>query len=226
MMETTWDIGLNKQIQALEKDMKIVNNSHGKAYYTQRNNKLNSSRACNVTAMVNALVSAGWKLPWGEHTQVEDNLMKFIQTNPTIKKEWDKIDPNHNAPPNEWYGLLAMGTNLWLKSLGGPKVELTWLLTPHKYKQVIDGGGAVVFSAKFSTKNSTISHIVAGVGYKAKGANLVAIIIDDPYGDYRNKYVSVIGNDVEMPLTDYIEKVLPYDKGTKLGIIVPKYMKE
>ena len=205
--------------------MKVVNNSKSKAYYTQRNNELNPNNACNVTSIVTALHSTGWSFPEGRYTQAEDNLMDYILTSPIIKEEWDRIDPNHSAPPNQWYTLLMMGTNLWLKDLHGPKIYLTWMLNITKYKKSIDKGEIVVFSGKFETKRSTITHIVAGVGYRSIGSGISDLIIDDPYGDYNDQYTTVIGNDKIMPYSDFISKGFPYGKQTKLGIIVPKYVK-
>ena len=58
-----------------------INNSAGKPYYTQRNNQLKPNGACNVTAMIAALLAAGYaveQLATERFRQPEDALMDFI----------------------------------------------------------------------------------------------------------------------------------------------------
>ena len=89
------------------------NNSKGKPYYTQRNNKIKPGSSCNVTSMVAALSAAGWpveKMASGGR-QPEDELMRFILTDAACDRKWRMLDPQGRIPPNEWHAVLAYGTN-------------------------------------------------------------------------------------------------------------------
>jgi len=205
--------------------MKIVNNSDGKPYYTQRNNELFPSSACNVTSMVSGLAAAGWPFAAGKYRQPEDNLMDFIRSNPTVKKRWDVIDPQHTTPPNQIHELICLGTNLWIEHLKGPKIELLWQLYPSDVVKIIDEGGAVVMSGRFQdSKIGYLGHIVAVVGYQATDAGEIThFIIDDPWGDYETLYRVQRGDDVFMPLSDWLSMMREQKNPYKFGHVIKKF---
>jgi hypothetical protein len=200
--------------------MKVVNNSLGKPYFTQRNNYLYPSSACNVTAMVSGLSAADWPLPKGKFAQPEDNLLNFIRENPEVQRRWDKIDPKHTIPPNQWHELLCLGTNLWLNT---KRIKLYWNLLIEEVVKAIDTGGAVVMSGKFRAANSEIGHIVPVVGYQSEGSTVTHLILDDTWGDYRTLYNNHHGDDVAMAIPDYMSFIRPLDEARKWGHIVPRY---
>jgi len=205
--------------------MKIVNNSDGKPYYSQRNNELSPNSSCNVTSMVSGLVSAGWTLPTGKFKQPEDNLLDFIRSSPIVQKRWDVIDPQHKTPPNQLHELLCLGTNLWIEHLGGPKIELLWCLYPADVVKIIDKGGAVVMSGRFQdVKYGELGHIVAVVGYQATEAGeLTHFILDDPWGDYTTMYQVQQGDDVFMPIADWLSMMREQKSPYKFGHVVKKF---
>ena len=207
--------------------MKIVNNSDGKPWYTQRNNELSPGSACNVTSMVSGLVSAGWLLPQGKFKQDEDNLLDFIRSSPQVQRRWDVIDPRHKNPPNQIHELLCLGTNLWIAPLGGPPIVLRWDLRLADIVKAIDQGGAVVMSGRFQDHRSgEIGHIVPVVGYQADDAEKIThVILDDPWGDYETLYKVQRGDDIFMPVADWLHMIRDQDKPVKFGHVISKYFK-
>jgi hypothetical protein len=204
--------------------MRVVNNSLGKPYYTQRNNRLSPGAACNVTAMVSALAAAGWPFPAGPHEQPEDNLMTFIRSSPQVLRRWDVLDPAHKIPPNEWHELLCLGTNLWLAPFRGPEIRLRFDLRLEDVARAVGLGGAVVMSGRFETERSEIGHIVSVVGFRAEDSEILShLILDDPWGDYRTRYRSAQGDDVFMPAVDFYALLRPWGETCKLGHVVPAY---
>jgi hypothetical protein len=204
--------------------MYTVNNSRGKPYYTQRNNRLSPAAACNVTAMVSALAAAGWPFPAGEHAQEEDNLMAFIRSDPRVLRRWDAIDPFRKIPPNEWHELLCLGANLWLAPFRGPEVKLRFDLRLEDVARVVGLGGAVVMSGRFKTEGSEMGHVVPVVGFRAGDSEIIThLILDDTWGDYRTRYKSGRGDDVLMPAADFYALLRPQGESLKLGHVVPAY---
>ena len=209
------------------------NNSLGKPYYSQRNNALKPEGACNVTAMVSALAAAGWpveKFSDETYKQPEDALMHFILADPVIDREWHRIDPPSRYAPNEWHPLLATGANMLLRKCR--------LLAPYEtavifgenrsladFTAAIDAGGAAVVSGLFETQaGRVIGHVVSLVGYnKDSAGKLSSFIIDDPWGDYRTKYANANGDDIEMPVADFMRIMKPRNAAHKFGHIVEAY---
>nr|DAT09733.1 MAG TPA: peptidase [Caudoviricetes sp.] len=209
------------------------NNSLGKPYYSQRNNVLKPEGACNVTAMVSALSAAGWpveKFSDEKYKQPEDALMHFILADPVIDREWHRIDPPSRYAPNEWHPLLATGANMLLRKCR--------LLAPYEtavvfgenrsladFTAAIDAGGAAVVSGLFETQaGRVIGHVVSLVGYKKDSTGkLSSFIIDDPWGDYRTKYANANGDDIEMPVADFMRIMKPRNASHKFGHIVRAY---
>ena len=173
------------------------NNSEGKPYFSQRNNKIKPSSSCNVTSIINALSSAGWPVqqmvPAG--IQPEDSLMHFVMTDNSCHQMWRRLDPSGNYPPNEWHPVLAHGTNRWLAKNGyaGNPVTFFDSVEMHEIKSAIEAGGAAVMSGVFPSVDGVLNHVVAVVGYSGND-----FIIDDPWGDYRDKYVTIQGNDIPL----------------------------
>ena len=60
------------------------NCSIGKSYFTQRNNELTPSWACNTTSICIGLHLSGWSFPTGPYSQPEDNLTHFCWNNEQV----------------------------------------------------------------------------------------------------------------------------------------------
>lgn len=191
------------------------NNSEGKPYYTQRNNRIRPGSSCGVTAMVAALSAAGWDVdglvPGG--VQPEDALLRFIMTDGSTLGVWKRLDPEGRTPPNEWHAVLAHGTNRWLKSCGleGSPVVFREAVSAGEIRAAVDAGGAAVISGRFAQADGTeIDHVVTVAGYDGDGW-----IIDDPWGDYRDGYRTHCGNDIPLPAADFAAKIKPQGKAAK-----------
>lgn len=79
-------------------------------------------------------------------------------------------------------------------------------------------GGSAIVSGTFPFKNTILHHIVAVAGFETNQDNITSVIspedidveqvdnliIDDPYGDYRERYTVHQGNDVIMPIADVV----------------------
>ena len=209
------------------------NNSENKPYYTQRNNQLKPNSACNVTAMIMALSAAGWpvdRLSDSKHAQPEDALMFFLNNDKYVLEAWRKVDPAGSYPPNEWHPVLAYGTNLFLRQKGllgdeADAVEFSERRSLSQFIRAIDFGGTCVTSGLFTFKNKKVcGHVVAVVGYKTDAeGNVLSLVIDDPWGDYRTRYENVRGNDIEMPVADFKKIIRPAGQDIKIGHIIIKF---
>lgn len=193
------------------------NNSEGKPYYTQRNNKIKPGEACNVTSIISALSAAGWpvaqSVPAG--IQPEDSLMRFLLTDPVSLAEWRRLDPDGRHPPNEWHSILARGANRWLRrSEGGGILRSSVdavVFTENSSAaeialQIREGGAAAVSGLFVLADGRKLNHVVSVVGIVGHG-DPDAFILDDPWGDYRTSYAEHNGNDVEMPMADFLSIV-------------------
>lgn len=209
-----------------------INNSAGKPYYTQRNNALKPNGACNVTAMIAALLAAGYavdSLATEMFKQPEDALMNFILKDWRTNEAWQKIDPLGRFAPNEWHPVLAIGTNLFLRErglIGKDETAVEWgeWRTKSQIADTIRNGGAAVLSGLFVAEGKkTIGHVVAAVGYKADEAgNITHFIIDDSWGDYRTEYANHNGKAVEMPLADFNSKIRHCGADNKMAHLIRK----
>ena len=198
------------------------NNSKGKPYYTQRNNKIKTGSSCNVTSMVAALSAAGWpveKMASGGR-QPEDELMRFIMTDATCDRKWRMLDPQGKIPPNEWHAVLAYGTNRWLLGLGYPSGIVEWKenATLEEIRQQVDKGGSVVVSGQFPYQGGKLDHVVAVVGYDAAG-----FIIDDPWGDWHDGYATVNGADIGLRHSEALQMLKPLQSVKKWAHLVRPY---
>lgn len=195
------------------------NNSEGKPYYTQRNNKIKPGSSCNVTSMVAALSAAGWpveRMASGGR-QPEDELMRFILTDAACDRKWRTLDPEGRIPPNEWHAVLAYGTNRWLLGLGYPPGIVEWreCASLSELQGQVNRGGAVVASGRFPWQGKRLDHMVAIVGTDEAG-----FIIDDPWGDWRDGYATVKGDDIPLSQSQAVQMLKPLGSVKKWAHLV------
>ena len=60
-----------------------------------------------------------------------------------------------------------------------------------------------------------LNHVVAIVGYSGDD-----FIIDDPWGDFRDKYVTIKGNDIPMKRSEFINLLKPVGASKKWAHLV------
>jgi len=219
----------------------VFNVSENKANYSQRNNlyrfqnknaKENWATMCNVTSMCMAADYTGYKFPKGEFDQPEDNLGKFMITNPEVDAFYkEKMPAMYTAykngdkdcyTPNEVHAILSFGFNKWI---GCNATEFSMGIPIHSIiSEIVDNSHPVVLSGKFGN----LFHIVCLVGLKVpvskiadgiKFDDVVEFIIDDPYGDYHDGYTNgKEGNDVHVSKADFISIFKPFnDENVKWG---------
>lgn len=209
------------------------NNSAGKPYYSQRNNKIKPGTSCNVTSMISALSAAGWPVerlaPKG--TQPEDALMRFLLTDPTSQAQWKRLDPSGAYPPNEWHTVLADGTNRLVRSIigGGPLSEgfkaitFTENASAALIAEYIRSGGAAAVSGLFPLPDGRkLNHVVSVVGVVGDD-DPEAFILDDPWGDYHDGYANQRGDDIQMSMDDFLSIVKFPSSPRKMSHLVRAY---
>jgi len=166
------------------------------------------------------LVYSGVKLPSiPDGTQPEDALTEFITTDPQVQAFYKRLDRKSyeaKVPANEFHAVNAYAVNLWLERAGLPgRIRFTTSSSMREILLNLLRGKAVVMSGVWSG----FRHVVCVVGFDTdqdlgdkvqtlSGIDLVKVktmIVDDPYGRYREQYQNPHGNDVEVPYTDFIK---------------------
>jgi hypothetical protein len=208
--------------------MTTINVSDGKKIHSQRNNELLPIATCNTTSMIMMLkysgVDVAKKLSY-EWTQLEDSLTSFTQTNAEVDafygrldaanhKKWKAKDPKA-IPPNQYHAVLNFATNLWL---GYRPDTITSFTTGRSIQTILFDllqGKASVVSGVFAK----LRHVVCVVGFNSIQmdmekisnpaditlADVSHVLIDDPYGDYRTNYKDHNGDDIKIPLDEFIK---------------------
>ena len=121
---------------------------------------------------------------------------------------WDMPEALYNS------GKMA---NRWLAGLGyaGSPVQFRENVSADEIKSVIQNGGAAVVSGAFPSVDGVLNHVVAVVGYSGDD-----FIIDDPWGDFRDKYATVKGNDIPMKRTEFMNLLKPVGATKKWAHLV------
>jgi hypothetical protein len=219
-----------------EKKYYFLNLSKDKKYLTQRDNIIKPFSTCNTTSVIMALQYSGVILPpKKELDQYEDLLTDFLLKDSRVDAFYKKTDlknysewkdnPNgkYVIPPNEYHVVLAYGTNLWLDSLA-PIIKFTTQSSIQEIAFNLIKKRVCVVSGVWSG----LRHIVCVVGLKSFQENLEFInrqsdidlskiqsfIIDDPFGDYKSFYKNTNGNDIEVPINEFINNTRDLGKTT------------
>lgn len=195
-------------------------------YYSQRNNKYvktikgkkgtttaNANTMCNFTVLCEGFDLAGWRLPSGDYSQAEDNLMDFTIKNalkkdswfakkmPALWKAWCVDGAEYNSTtgkweepywPNEIHDVMAYYSNEWLGCSNADKFNDSCLIKDI-VNQIYNNRIPVPISVKFGNLN----HIILLTGFENNLSetqfessletgfpNIVNFIYDDPYGAF------------------------------------------
>lgn len=199
---------------------------------------------CNVTSICQALDYNGWKFPnLGNFKQPEDALANFIMTSPEVDafykakmpslyKDYKDQKMKNGKPdyytPNELHLCLAYGTNLWLGCTNAVTFKENCKIWDI-FNELLEGRSCVI-SGQFNG----LGHIVTLVGarwqYKENSKTSVSqklneiiknkvlptsVIIDDPYGNFRNGYkAGYSGNDIVMTIDEFFKMIKPLNNHT------------
>jgi hypothetical protein len=194
----------------------IFNNSTKTPYYTQRNNKKRPAAACNVTAATQACMITDNKFPHPEGMQPEDFLMEILET----KEAWSLLNtviPGALCNPWNVSHCIAWAVN----KACGKRICKVETVTLQEMIYHILKGNSISISGRF-TKSG---HFVCLVGLETDQdidtikshhdvdlSKIKNIIVDDPWGDYTKNYTDFNGNDVMLPIKDFVNLVFGKDK--------------
>lgn len=192
----------------------IVDVSAGKQNYSQRNNKISPSGSCATTSIMMAMDYSGFEIPKSRFDQPEDGLIDFIRNDPETQEYYRKRYPTlyeDKIPANEIHAVNAVGVNRYW---GRTVIAFTDNATVSEilFRTLI--GRAVPVSGVWSGLN----HVVCVVGFDTAQEDLYlcggpggidtkkikAVLIDDPYGDYRTGYKVQSGNNIEVPFYEFV----------------------
>jgi hypothetical protein len=196
----------------MEENMRTINVSRPKDYYTQINNKKFPLASCNTTSMVEALVVSEIDFPYPDNKQPEDYFTEIMETEELYKMrdrygKWAK-----NYRPAEIHMLLSWATN---KKLVGRNVTrfsteyplqlLLFDIACRKRPVVMSGSftssGHIVVLVGFTTLQEEVD--VVSEPKKIRLGSVKEFIVDDPYGNWYTDYSDHHGNDIRFSFPDF-----------------------
>lgn len=181
-------------------------------YHTQRNNAIAAAETCQVTSVVMALRATGIEFAFPEGTQPEDHLAQILDGEEARAKVRAEYVTMANRPPREIHAILSWAIN---ERLVGRKVsvfstkvtveELIFRLAVHRAASVVSGRftrtGHVVTLIGFESDQEDLE-MLSGPG-AVRLSDVRALIIDDPWGDFKSGYQDHDGNDVFFALKEF-----------------------
>lgn len=203
----------------------IINNSAGKANWTQLKNVNEPFATCNVAACINASQAAGWDvmgLRKGLADRPADDLYLFIKADKDCNRLWESYDSKGQIPINQWMSPLALGLSKWLGHYASASFKMArW---EEMFSCIVDGGACVVSGHYKTTSGKDIDHITAlvGVDYDPVKMTVNSWIMDDSYGDYRTGYDVKFGDNIVMAHADMLNLLKEQRINSKRCILVPR----
>jgi hypothetical protein len=191
------------------------NNSKGKTYHSQRNNKLRPEGTCGPTSASNALEIINVKLPGVEKDeQVEDHITALLQSDEGLM-HLKSLDPK--AKYNPWNSSQCI---VWaVNKLAGKEICSVeqYTLAEIIYHLVLKNGAIAV-----GTSFTKSRHFVCLVGVETAQENILsakspkdintnqvtAIIIDDSWGDFNSGYQNTTGDNISIPIKSFLKYVM------------------
>lgn len=215
-----------------------INVSKNKDYYTQRNNEIRGTSACNVTSAAAFITVNEPKQPFvPKDMQLEDFLMATLIGKDGYDEMFrvaETLYPQYT--PNEVHACLSWAINRVCESPVAV-FKADWTIEQMLFSLV--KGKAVIISGKFGS----LHHIVCLVGFQTSQRDIKEIrkvsdirtnkvksfIIDDPWGDPNTDYKDTHGNDVILTHRQFMETIKPQKQLLKWGHLhrdVVKSLKE
>ena len=179
--------------------MKKIINLEPKDYYTQRNNTLYPSSACMPTAR--AMFYHGNKIKFDNPSNMADDdyfmsLLRSREAYEFAKKKYPVL-MDSGYLPNEIHGMYS--SFLDLKVVGKRVSDFLTNITFKNIVERMENGEVIMTSGKFPDAN-LVGHAFCIIGY-VDGAIGPALILADPWGDFRNNYKTKKGYSILM--TEY-----------------------
>lgn len=199
--------------------------SENVGWTNQRDNKYKPNDACRPSSFIHSAKILKIKMPVVEGEQEEDTFFKYLDTegvHDLYKKLYPTVEET-GLPVNEYAPMCTLAFNNWI---GTPNLAVCKFSSTIsnmifeivvKHKPVIFSG-LWPYTSVVSGKDMEISHVATLVGIvyknidlkhvaspdKIKHTDIEYMIVDDPYGDYKTRYKNKSGNNIEMPLQDFI----------------------
>lgn len=189
-------------------------------YHTQRNNRIDPTQTCQVTAMIMGLKASGIPFDYPSNEQPEDYLAKILDepdAHDKLLREYPSLAERH---PREVHAILSWAVNNKLckrrVTQFSTKVsmqELLWRIARYRCASVMSG------------RFTSYGHLVTLVGFESGQDDLdsadspgpvdldqvQSIIVDDPWGDGKTGYREKQGNDVIYTLHEFAHLTRVYD---------------
>jgi len=194
----------------------ILNKSRNKEYRSQRDTKRRPSSACNVTVAVMGIVQSGNRIETLHGIMPEDYLMDLLGTD----EAWNLLNtvmPGSVINPWNTSYCIAWAVN---KAIGRRICKVEKVTLPEIVHHLSEGG-AVGVGGRFTKSGHFVS--IAGIESdqdlsvitnpsEVDITRINNIIIDDPWGDYRTGYKNHNGNDIILPVKDFLNITFGKDK--------------
>ena len=176
--------------------MKRIINLKPGDYYTQRNNKYYPTSACMPTAR--AMFYHGNNIAFVNDSDLIDDdyfmsLLRSKEAYEFAKKKYPNLMES-GYQPNEIHGMY--GSFLDLKVVGKRQSDFKTDLTWNKIIEIIKKGQVIMTSGKFPDAG-IYGHAFCIIGL-INGALGPALVLADPWGDFRTNYKSKKGYAVTM----------------------------
>ncbi len=191
----------------------VINHSRDSEYHSQRNNRVIPHASCNSTSMIMALKQAGVVLPFPDNQQPEDYLTCILLSETCIRQieklaPWalDRQTGKPLFPPYEIHVLMEWAVNYLLNK---QIVSFSTKTPIEKIIRQIDNHGGAVLSGRFPVNRTHYNHMVSLAGYMTHQGSITALLIDDPYGDYKTAYRSPRGNNIPVPYKEALKIFKP-----------------
>lgn len=187
--------------------MKKIINLEPKDYYTQRNNSLYPSSACMPTAR--AMFYRGNNIPFNNPSELQDDdyfmsLLRSREAYDFAKNKYPKLT-KVGYQPNEIHGMYS--SYLDLKVVGKRVSDFLTDITFNDILKRVEKGEVIMTSGSFLNAGLT-GHAFCIIGM-INGAFGPALLLADPWGDFRKDYRSKRGYSVLMTEDEFKYHVKP-----------------
>jgi hypothetical protein len=202
----------------------IFDISKNEEYQSQRDNIKRPRVSCNVTSTANALFASKVVWSWPDEVHPADYIMSELESEKTWEEFYKRFPYEKNHPTfSPWNSsdMLAWVTN---EIVGYKVVDVRRATIEEILLHIIVTHCAVVVSGSFFKGG----HFVCVVGLDTEQeineicqdnqldmTKIKGILIDDPYGDFRNFYKSTNGNNISMTVNEFMDIIYEEGKDNK-----------